>query len=96
MLWNSARNFLEKKSFEPRQTDGIAYVHIPFCESRCLFCMFYQNPYASEAADAYTNTLIKEFELGINELLRILHRLRRCISAEAHRPHLSLTTLKRS
>lgn len=63
MLWNSARNFLEKKSFEPRQTDGIAYVHIPFCESRCLFCMFYQNPYASEAADAYTNTLIKEFEL---------------------------------
>ena len=37
MLWNSARNFLEKKSFEPRQTEGIAYVHIPFCESRgCL------------------------------------------------------------
>lgn len=63
MLWNSARNFLEKKSFEPRQTDGIAYVHIPFCESRCLFCMFYQNPYSSEAADAYANTLIKEFEL---------------------------------
>ena len=63
MLWNSARNFLEKKSFEPRQTEGIAYVHIPFCGSRCLFCMFYQNPYSSEAADAYANTLIKEFEL---------------------------------
>lgn len=63
MLWNSARNFLEKKSFEPRQTEGIAYVHIPFCENRCLFCMFYQNPNSSEAADAYANTLIKEFEL---------------------------------
>ena len=25
--------------------------------------MFYQNPYSSEAADAYANTLIKEFEL---------------------------------
>ena len=39
------------------------YVHIPFCESRCLFCMFYQNPYSKEASNAYTNTLIKEFEL---------------------------------
>lgn len=63
MLWNSARNFLEKKSFEPRKTEGIAYVHIPFCESRCLFCMFYQNPYSKEASNAYTDTLIKEFEL---------------------------------
>lgn len=80
MLWNSARNFLEKKSFEPRQTEGIAYVHIPFCESRCLFCMFYQNPYSSEAADAYANTLIKEFELGINELPKTLPRLRLYIS----------------
>lgn len=25
--------------------------------------MFYQNPYSPEAADAYTKTLIKEFEL---------------------------------
>lgn len=63
MLWNSARNFLEKKSFEARKTEGIAYVHIPFCESRCLFCMFYQNPYSQEASKAYTDTLIKEFEL---------------------------------
>lgn len=80
MLWNSARNFLEKKSFEPRQTEGIAYVHIPFCESRCLFCMFYQNPYSSEAADAYANTLIKEFELWNQRAAKTLPRLRLYIS----------------
>lgn len=63
MLWSAARNFLDKKSLEPRTSEGIAYVHIPFCESRCLFCMFYQNPYSKEASHAYTKTLIKEFEL---------------------------------
>jgi hypothetical protein len=85
MLWNSARNFLEKKSFEPRQTEGIAYVHIPFYESRCLFCMFYQNPYSSEAADAYANTLIKEsLSFGINELPKTLPRLRLYISEGGH------------
>ena len=37
MLWSTARNYLEKKSHEPRRKEALAYVHIPFCESRCLF-----------------------------------------------------------
>lgn len=30
MLWSTARNYLEKKSHEPRRNEALAYVHIPF------------------------------------------------------------------
>lgn len=63
MLWSTARKFLDQKSQESRTQEGIAYIHIPFCESRCLFCMFYQNPYSKEAGHRYTQALIKELQL---------------------------------
>ncbi len=63
MLWSTARNYLEKKSHEPRRKEALAYVHIPFCESRCLFCMFYQNPWTADASERYCRNLIREFAL---------------------------------
>ncbi len=63
MLWSTARNYLEKKSHEPRRKEALAYVHIPFCESRCLFCMFYQNPWTAEESERYCRNLIREFAL---------------------------------
>lgn len=63
MLWSTARNYLEKKSHEPRRNEALAYVHIPFCESRCLFCMFYQNPWTEDESERYCRNLIREFAL---------------------------------
>lgn len=38
----------------------VAYVHIPFCHSHCLFCGFYQNPHAPEAAAAFAARLVRD------------------------------------
>lgn len=56
------------KAFEalldsPRRGKTLAYLHVPFCETRCLYCMFYQNPYSEEAAHAFADTLIAELRL---------------------------------
>lgn len=45
---------------KPRTGKTLAYIHVPFCETRCLYCMFYQNPYKEDAAHAYAQTLVKE------------------------------------
>ena len=39
------------------------YIHIPFCETHCRFCGFYQNPYRSDIAEKYVSALIQEMEL---------------------------------
>ena len=36
------------------------YIGIPFCPSRCLYCSFTSNTYKKEAADKYTEALLKE------------------------------------
>lgn len=36
----------------------VAYIHIPFCQSRCLFCGFYQNNSRSGFEDTYIDHLI--------------------------------------
>lgn len=41
----------------------LAYIHVPFCETRCLYCMFYQNPYRADAVTAYARRLVRELEL---------------------------------
>ncbi|MDO4938052.1 MAG: heme anaerobic degradation radical SAM methyltransferase ChuW/HutW, partial [Sutterellaceae bacterium] len=40
-----------------------AYFHVPFCETRCLYCMFYQNPLKEDASHAFAQRLIKEIQL---------------------------------
>ena len=41
----------------------LAYLHVPFCETRCLYCMFYQNPYSKEASSVFARNLVREIEL---------------------------------
>jgi len=38
------------------------YIHIPFCQTRCLFCGFYQNPRTDSATRQYVDSLLAEME----------------------------------
>ncbi len=61
-LWG-AKALLNKLAGQERTSRTVAYIHVPFCESRCLYCMFYQNPFSEEAARKYTDYLVKEIEM---------------------------------
>ncbi len=63
MIWALARGKLNSLTHRPRTSTTLAYIHIPFCETRCLYCMFYQNAYSEDAADHYIDLLIKEMQL---------------------------------
>lgn len=39
-----------------------AYVHIPFCKTKCLYCGFFQNAAQQSAEDDYVEALIEEIE----------------------------------
>lgn len=47
-----------------RQGKTTAYIHIPFCETRCLYCGFFANPAKKTDGKAYTDALIRELEAG--------------------------------
>lgn len=38
------------------------YIHIPFCQTCCLFCGFYQNRHTEAATRQYVDTLLMEME----------------------------------
>lgn len=40
-----------------------AYIHVPFCETYCLYCGFYNQPYKKESSKLYTDAVIKEIML---------------------------------
>jgi putative heme utilization radical SAM enzyme HutW len=40
--------------------DSLAYIHIPFCASRCYFCGFYRNLWREERGAPYVDRLISE------------------------------------
>ncbi|PIP00165.1 heme anaerobic degradation radical SAM methyltransferase ChuW/HutW [Pleomorphomonas carboxyditropha] len=56
----------------------VAYVHVPFCHTHCLFCGFYQNPYDAEETHAFAGRLVREIEAAA---ARPLHRDGRPIEA---------------
>ena len=42
----------------------VAYINVPYCETRCLYCLFYIKPYRNaEESRAFTDLLIRELEL---------------------------------
>jgi oxygen-independent coproporphyrinogen-3 oxidase len=47
----------------PRTGTSVAYIHVPFCETHCLYCGFYNKGYSKEESARYTDTLIKELQL---------------------------------
>ena len=42
-----------------------AYVHIPFCKTKCTYCQFFKNGTNQEEEDTYVDHLIKEIERDI-------------------------------
>lgn len=46
----------------PKPGRRAAYLHIPFCQTKCLYCGFFQNHYQEDTATAYVDHLIKELE----------------------------------
>lgn len=57
---------LERLLDVPRSGDSVAYVHVPFCETHCLYCGFYNRAYSREESARYTDTLIRELRLWEN------------------------------
>lgn len=51
----------------PRQNDSVAYIHVPFCQTHCLYCGFYNRGYNKEESKAYADTLIEELRLWENK-----------------------------
>ena len=43
------------------------YIHVPFCQKRCLYCDFYSNTDMGYQ-EAYLSALIREMELRKNYL----------------------------
>ncbi|MBR2214754.1 MAG: heme anaerobic degradation radical SAM methyltransferase ChuW/HutW [Selenomonadaceae bacterium] len=45
-----------------RRRDYAIYVHIPFCQTRCLYCGFYQHATRQEVEDDYVQQLVAEIK----------------------------------
>lgn len=58
--WSQLITTLDRAA-KPRKR--LVYIHIPFCETHCTFCGFYQNKYVSTAADRYAQALIQEIKM---------------------------------
>ncbi|MCR5176413.1 MAG: heme anaerobic degradation radical SAM methyltransferase ChuW/HutW [Anaerovibrio sp.] len=51
---------LKKAADQMRQ--HVVYIHIPFCQTKCLYCGFYQNASKQEVEDKYVEALIAEIK----------------------------------
>lgn len=63
MMGEAARECLEQLIDTPRAGKTCAYIHVPFCETRCLYCMFYQNPHRVDDTRAFAQRLIRELQI---------------------------------
>ncbi len=57
---NLEEKFINEVRQTPAQQSAMAYIHIPFCSSRCLFCGFYSQHSTSESMTRYTGALLEE------------------------------------
>lgn len=48
---------------QERKGKSVAYIHVPFCRTHCLFCGFYRKKYSPEESRQYTDALIAEMAL---------------------------------
>lgn len=48
---------------QPRQGNSVIYIHVPFCETHCLYCGFYKNPYQKSQSSHYTELLVRELQI---------------------------------
>ena len=53
---------LERLRATPRTGPAAAYVHLPYCESKCLYCGFFGGKYTKDAGAVYLEALVREIE----------------------------------
>ncbi len=53
----------ETLSHQKRSGKTVVYVNIPYCQTHCLYCGFYNKPFTNDFSKSYTDTLIKEIEM---------------------------------
>lgn len=41
-----------------------AYIHIPFCKTKCTYCGFFQNGTSQNVEDQYIDGLVSELKLA--------------------------------
>lgn len=61
-IWQDIMN--TKPATKETQT---AYIHIPFCKTKCLYCGFFQNGTNQDVEDHYIDCLIKEMEAAADK-----------------------------
>ena len=44
-----------------------AYIHIPFCQTKCTYCGFYQHATNQDAEDRYVDMLLKEIQMAADQ-----------------------------
>ena len=54
---------LEPLLAQPRKGKTVAYIHVPFCETHCLYCGFYNKAYRKDESRIYADALIQELRL---------------------------------
>jgi anaerobilin synthase len=54
---------LKRLLSQPRQERSAVYVHVPFCESYCLYCGFYNRAYCRQDGVNFTDALRREIDL---------------------------------
>jgi len=45
-----------------REKDSAIYIHVPFCESKCLYCGFYRKAYRDGESKIFSGSLLREME----------------------------------
>lgn len=58
-VWNTVMNGMPKKG-----QMQCAYIHIPFCKTKCTYCGFFQNGTSQSIEDNYIDGLIGELKLA--------------------------------
>ena len=58
-VWTTLMNGTPKKG-----EMQCAYIHIPFCKTKCTYCGFFQNGMSQNVEDQYINGLISELKLA--------------------------------
>ncbi|WP_407647046.1 heme anaerobic degradation radical SAM methyltransferase ChuW/HutW [Erwinia tracheiphila] len=47
----------------------LIYLHVPFCDTSCTFCGFYQNKYQSDETEKYVSYLLRKIEMEADSRL---------------------------